>query len=406
MSSDTCRIAFIASCSISSSTALLASAASSSSRSANTCGNLRWSCFANCAMRSSLECSRREWRLHKYGAAACDMIHWWMRSTSGRMISRTCCISRCLLLVFSSCTCFKSSTLYNFADSTSAQSVAMFDGMQMSTSITACSRFCRCSALRITSLLPVAAKTTSLSATTSAIRSMGMALAFDPPRPLTSGIANNCSAFSNVRFTTVTCTSGSLLNNAINNSLDISPAPRIQTRTFCASLPNTAWERSNMSSTATLETDTEPKPMRVSVLARLPTRTASIINLEMILPPLPATSPDSSSPRFWQCWWLSLTCAKICPSPRTNESNPALTSKTWLIASSPECVNKYWSSSSRDKPDLRMRKAFTHSNAAWRLNCWAAKYNSKRLQVDKTATSGTKAPLELDVLENLTSSWA
>lgn len=70
--------------------------------------------------------------------------------------------------------------------------------------------------------------------------------------------SNNASAFSGDRLTTVTSASGNLLNNASSNNRDIFPAPRMQTRAFEALLRRSRMAFMIISSTAALDTDTEP----------------------------------------------------------------------------------------------------------------------------------------------------
>mmetsp|Transcript_47353 Transcript_47353/g.144031 ORF Transcript_47353/g.144031 Transcript_47353/m.144031 type:complete len:253 (+) Transcript_47353:473-1231(+) len=242
----------------------------------------------------------------------------------------------------------------------------MFRGTEMSTSITPFARPCRSSGLRIGSLLAVAANTTSLSATTSIMASNPATLAFLPPRPLTMSSSNTACALSTERLTTVTLASGFLLNRASRRSRDILPAPTMQTLTLLAYFRRSGRAFAIISSTAALDTETEPLPILVFVRTTLPMRMPAFSIFAMILPPAPWTLPSASAPSrnfSMACSWQALTWARICASPRTRESRPELTSKRWLMASSPVCVNKNGPNSSLDRPDFWRKKACTISMA-------------------------------------------
>mmetsp|Transcript_102247 Transcript_102247/g.324867 ORF Transcript_102247/g.324867 Transcript_102247/m.324867 type:complete len:210 (-) Transcript_102247:272-901(-) len=209
----------------------------------------------------------------------------------------------------------------------------------MSTSMSFRSRPCRSAAERIGSLLAVAAKTTSLSRTTSSILSMLATFALVPPRAETS--SRSACALSVDLLTRVSCTSGSLLKRAMSRSLDILPAPRMQTRTLLAYFRRSGRALAFMSSTAALETETEPLPIFVRVRTSLPMRMPAFSILATIFPPEPATDASSSGLYFsMQCSWHALTCARIWASPRTNESRPQLTSKRCCVEASPEWVKR------------------------------------------------------------------
>mmetsp|Transcript_39174 Transcript_39174/g.108954 ORF Transcript_39174/g.108954 Transcript_39174/m.108954 type:complete len:266 (+) Transcript_39174:388-1185(+) len=264
----------------------------------------------------------------------------------------------------------------------------MFRGTEMSTSMSFLCKSVRSVAEMMGSLLAVAAKTTSLSRMISIMLPKGATLALVPPRAATS--SNNACALSVDLFTRVSCTSGSLLKRAMSRSLDILPAPMMQTFTVLAYLRRSGRARAIISSTAALETETEPLPIFVRVRASLPMRMPACSILAMILPPEPATWPSTSAFCFsMQCSWQALTCAKIWASPRTSESRPELTSKRCFVAASPEWQNRYGSSSSRVSPDFCRRYAYTHSTAVYLLISDEAKYSSKRLHVESTAISGT-----------------
>mmetsp|Transcript_65070 Transcript_65070/g.203936 ORF Transcript_65070/g.203936 Transcript_65070/m.203936 type:complete len:216 (-) Transcript_65070:277-924(-) len=215
----------------------------------------------------------------------------------------------------------------------------MLRGTEMSTSIKFRSSELRSAAEMIGSSLAVAAKTTSLFRTTSHMLSSGATLALLPPRAETS--SSSACALSADRFTTVTSTSLFLLKRAMSRSLDILPAPRMQTRTLLAYFRRSGRALAFMSSTAALETETEPLPIFVRVRTSLPMRMPAFSILATIFPPEPATDASSSGLYFsMQCSWHALTCARIWASPRTNESRPQLTSKRCCVEASPEWVKR------------------------------------------------------------------
>mmetsp|Transcript_24237 Transcript_24237/g.69482 ORF Transcript_24237/g.69482 Transcript_24237/m.69482 type:complete len:256 (-) Transcript_24237:753-1520(-) len=243
------------------------------------------------------------------------------------------------LAALASTTFFRSSTEYEHTPAASLQSDATFRGTEMSTSMTFRSRPCRSAAERIGSLLAVAAKTTSLWRTTSIISSMGATFALLPPRAETS--SSRAWARSVDLLTRVSWMSRSLLKRAMSRSLDILPAPRMQTRSLFVYFRRSGSDLAIMSSTAALETETEPLPIFVRVRTSLPVRMPAFSILVTIFPPEPATEVSSPSTAFsMQRLWQALTCARIWASPRTNESKPELTSKRCCVAASPECVNK------------------------------------------------------------------
>mmetsp|Transcript_45278 Transcript_45278/g.114941 ORF Transcript_45278/g.114941 Transcript_45278/m.114941 type:complete len:219 (+) Transcript_45278:501-1157(+) len=218
----------------------------------------------------------------------------------------------------------------------------MFRGTEMSMSMTG---FCRPStslAVMTGSLLEVAAKTTSLLAMMSIISLMGATEAFLPPRPPTMSSSRIACALARLRFTTVTLASGFLLKRANRRSLDIFPAPRMQMFKLVESFLKSPIDFAIMSSTAALDTETEPLPIFVFVRTVLPMRIAAFSIFETILPPEPSyvCAGEPSSTFSMHRSWQALTCAKICASPRTRESSPELTSKRWFVASSPECVKR------------------------------------------------------------------
>mmetsp|Transcript_58506 Transcript_58506/g.187966 ORF Transcript_58506/g.187966 Transcript_58506/m.187966 type:complete len:276 (+) Transcript_58506:450-1277(+) len=270
----------------------------------------------------------------------------------------------------------------------SVQSAATFRGTEMSTSMSFRPRSARLAALMMGSLLAVAVNTTSLCRTTSHIFSRGATFVLAPPRADTS--SSNAWAFSVDLLTKVMLKAGSLLKRAMSSSLDIFPAPTMQMFTLFEYFFRSGRARDIISSTAALETETEPLPIFVRVRTSLPMRIPAFSIFAMILPPAPGTKLSSFGSAFsMQCWWQALTWAKIWASPKTSESRPELTSKRCRVAASPECVKRKGSNSSWVRPDCARRKACTHSVAAYLLISEDAKYSSKRLHVESTATSGT-----------------
>mmetsp|Transcript_18568 Transcript_18568/g.49031 ORF Transcript_18568/g.49031 Transcript_18568/m.49031 type:complete len:251 (-) Transcript_18568:19-771(-) len=250
----------------------------------------------------------------------------------------------------------------------------MFRGTEMSISMRALSRADRLALVMMGSLAAVAAKTTSLFSSTSHIASMPATLALTPPRPLTKSSLRSAWALATFRLITTTSCSGFLLKSAIKRSLDILPAPRMHTLTLPAGFLMSFIAFCIISSTAALDTDTEPLPILVLVRTSLPILIAALSILEMILPPAPSTSTLSSGLTFSMLWlWQHLTCARICASPSTRESRPEETSKRCVMASSPECVNRYGSRSARLRRVFWRRKAFTLSMAAYFLSSGEAK---------------------------------
>mmetsp|Transcript_35057 Transcript_35057/g.104173 ORF Transcript_35057/g.104173 Transcript_35057/m.104173 type:complete len:251 (+) Transcript_35057:387-1139(+) len=250
----------------------------------------------------------------------------------------------------------------------------MFLGTEMSTSMMSLSLLARLSFVMMGSLAPVAAKTTSLLSITSHMDSMPATLAMPPPRALTSSSSKQACALATFLLTTTTSWSGCLLKRASRRSLDILPAPRMHTLTLPAGFLTSRRAFIIMSSTAALDTDTEPLPILVLVRASLPILMAAFSIFETILPPEPSTGTPASGLTFsMQCSWQALTCARICASPSTRESRPEETSKRCVVASSPECVKRYWSRSSRARPDFCRRKACTLSMAAYFLSSGEAK---------------------------------
>mmetsp|Transcript_97971 Transcript_97971/g.247220 ORF Transcript_97971/g.247220 Transcript_97971/m.247220 type:complete len:205 (-) Transcript_97971:1354-1968(-) len=193
-----------------------------------------------------------------------------------------------LLSALACTTFFKSSTEYEWTFSTSLQSAPMFLGTEMSISWTAFSRPDTSAALRMGSLLAVAAKITSLLAMTSIISSMEATFAFLPPRAATSSSSNMACALATLRLTTVTCASGFLLKSAMSNNLDILPAPKMQMCTLFETFRRSPMDLAIINSTAALDTDTEPLPIFVRVRTSLPIRMPAFNILAMILPPEPA----------------------------------------------------------------------------------------------------------------------
>mmetsp|Transcript_44787 Transcript_44787/g.104358 ORF Transcript_44787/g.104358 Transcript_44787/m.104358 type:complete len:243 (-) Transcript_44787:175-903(-) len=222
--------------------------------------------------------------------------------------------------------------------------------------------------------LPVAVKTTSASFMTSNIESMLATVAFLPPRAFTRSSSRTAWALSTERFTSVTLMSGCLEKRASRQSLDILPAPTMQTCTLPAGFRRSCMDLDIMSSTAALETETEPLPILVRVRTSLPILMPAFSILAMILPPEPGTCSSSPfSPLAMQCAWHAFTCERICASPRTRESRPELTSKRWSMAEWPVKVKRYGSSSSRDRPDCCRKKAWTHSMAEYFFSSGEAK---------------------------------
>mmetsp|Transcript_61880 Transcript_61880/g.144961 ORF Transcript_61880/g.144961 Transcript_61880/m.144961 type:complete len:242 (+) Transcript_61880:657-1382(+) len=232
----------------------------------------------------------------------------------------------------------------------------------MSTSMRFLSRSWRSSGLMMGTLLPVAVKVTSLWRITSNIFSNGTTSAFDPPRFLTNSSSSTSWAFSTERFTRLTLMSGYLLKSANSSNLDILPAPMMHTCSLLAGFRRSCIALDIMSSTAALDTDTEPLPIFVRVRTILPIRIAALSIRETIFPPHPAIVSSSA---FWMaCSWQALTCERICASPRTRESRPELTSNRCCVAASPLWLKRYGSSSSRGIPDFWLKKARTASTAA------------------------------------------
>mmetsp|Transcript_87594 Transcript_87594/g.232543 ORF Transcript_87594/g.232543 Transcript_87594/m.232543 type:complete len:223 (+) Transcript_87594:430-1098(+) len=205
-----------------------------------------------------------------------------------------------------STTFFRSSTEYEMTPSASEQSGETFRGTEMSTSMSGSSRPWRSAAERTGSLLEVAAKTTSLWRTTSSILSMGATFALAPPRAETS--SSSALALSVDLLTRVSWMLGSLLKRAMSRSLDILPAPRMQTCTLLEYFRRSASVLAIISSTAALDTETEPLPIFVRVRTSFPVRMPSCSILAMIFPPAPATAASSSGLAFsMQRPWHALT---------------------------------------------------------------------------------------------------
>mmetsp|Transcript_39763 Transcript_39763/g.64258 ORF Transcript_39763/g.64258 Transcript_39763/m.64258 type:complete len:201 (-) Transcript_39763:908-1510(-) len=198
----------------------------------------------------------------------------------------------------------------------------------MSTSIRLRSRPCKSLGKIMGSLLPVAVKTTSLRFITSHISSRPATLALLPPRAFTRSSSSTACAFSTDLFTSVTSMPGSLLKSASSKSLDIFPAPMIQIWTLLECLRRSSIVFDIISSTAALDTETEPLPILVLVRTILPILMPALSIFAMILPPEPDTiSSCSGSALSMQCSWHALTWDRICASPKTRESKPELTSK-------------------------------------------------------------------------------
>mmetsp|Transcript_76467 Transcript_76467/g.199342 ORF Transcript_76467/g.199342 Transcript_76467/m.199342 type:complete len:309 (+) Transcript_76467:255-1181(+) len=264
----------------------------------------------------------------RYGTAPCEAFQSLNLPTSSPMSFLAFKTSDWRFSALACTTCLRSSTEYDAQPLTSEQSSATFLGTAMSTSMIFLPNFSMSALVIMGSLAPVAAKTTSLSAMTSHIWSIGATLAFLPPRAFTRSSASISSALSTDLFTTVNWTSGSLLNSASARSLDILPAPRTQTLALAACLLRSRIHLDIHSSTAALDTDTEPLPILVRVRTSLPMRMPAFNILDTILPPEPATTsaPSSVLAFSMQCSWHAFTCARICASPSTNESSPEDTS--------------------------------------------------------------------------------
>mmetsp|Transcript_111153 Transcript_111153/g.313639 ORF Transcript_111153/g.313639 Transcript_111153/m.313639 type:complete len:291 (-) Transcript_111153:1049-1921(-) len=282
--------------------------------------------------------------------------------------------SACLFSALACCTFFKSSTEYETTPSTSPQSAAMLRGTEISISINFLSRSVRSALLMMGSSLAVAAKTTSLAPVTSHILSIVATFAREPPRLANS--SRRASALSADLLTNVTRMSGCLLNKAMSKSLPIFPAPRMQTCKSLARFRRSAIDLIISSSTAALETETDPLPIFVLVLTSFPVLIAAFIILVIVLPPEPATIATLLGSAFcMQCSLQAFIWARIWASPSTSESRPELTSKRWLMAFSPECAKRYgckftW----RPAPDtFWRRKDWTHWMAAYLLSDGEAK---------------------------------
>mmetsp|Transcript_20812 Transcript_20812/g.45863 ORF Transcript_20812/g.45863 Transcript_20812/m.45863 type:complete len:206 (+) Transcript_20812:601-1218(+) len=191
------------------------------------------------------------------------------------------------LLALACTTFLRSSTEYETTFSTCLQSAEMFLGTEISTSMRFFSKPSKSAGVKIGSLLAVAAKTTSLDRTVSRSSSRPAAVAREPPRAETS--LSRASAFSTERFTNVILMSGFLLKSAMSSSRDILPAPTMQTCKLAECFRKSANALAIMSSTAALDTETEPLPILVRVRTSLPIRIPAFSIFATILPPAPAT---------------------------------------------------------------------------------------------------------------------